>query len=374
MAENIASVQRDKSVTTEARKTFNKRARDVTELEAKFLVQSHAMDADLSLFTQIEDYFRKKGWIGPEQKDINLISRQLDLSDKSLLDEGHTIRVRGNCVDNDLAAIKRTDVCVKTGKQNSDAGMNRGEYEDRIDDFWKPDLQALRDKYPIKDYPEIHDILDGVEPDDLVEFFRIDCNRQRFVVEFPDTVTKLKGKRFVGELMLDEIRYVLDHPALPVPIPFHYEMEVECEVLFKACAYDTNAESAKMHSDLSLTKAETQQGMESVIRHIKTAANGRSQQERIKPTSDSKAERGFSALDRLETGMLKYVQKQAPEHLDAVEKNLRKTGFLGTIFSNSTLGIPANDNMAESLRNIVTKKFAESIQKRPIAVLHKVVG
>lgn len=356
----------DKAVTRKARKAFNARARDVTELEAKRLVRPERMDPDLTIFDEIENYFGDAGWIKASQHDINLISRQLDTKNKDLLAIDTTVRMRGDCKNHNLSAIARTDICLKTGKTMDESGaMRRGEYEDRTPDFKTPDLDILRAKYPIEQYPELHAMLDGIKNEDLQEYFMIDCNRRRFVIDVPEEVTDLKDQRFVAELMADEIRFVLNHPHLPMPIPFHYEMEVECEVLFKPCTYDERPEAQSLFTDNSLNKTQVNDIMAKIINHIDAAAKGG-----LVETNKSKADRGFEALERLERGMHRYLDSNsAYANREETVEALKKRGFLRSIFEMGTFsGSPANDNKAiEAIRDDVMKRFRESIARRPIA-------
>ncbi|WP_435641251.1 CYTH domain-containing protein [Micavibrio aeruginosavorus] len=279
------------------KQTFNDLARKVCEVEIKFLVPPPAEKGsgiDRSAFDQIDQYFRDKNWIKLERPGKSLLTRQLDTVDRRMYDKGVTLRVRGECENRDLKTVSEADICVKLGKTKDESGaVRRGEFEARIADFEHSDLKPLRSKYPKEHFPEIHAALKGISVRDLREYFRIDCIRTRYVVEIPEEVTGLKGRRFVGELLLDDVAFVLDIPGRKgPPLVFHHDLEIECETLFKACDYDNNPD-AKNYVSSPLNKDETNIAMAAVKKAILEATNNR-----VVINNDSKAERGFKALDR----------------------------------------------------------------------------
>lgn len=265
---------------------FNKRAREVSEVEIKYLVSDTAPHA----FEQIEHFFTKKGWIAAKKEPNHLLSRQLDTANKTLLKQGHTLRVRGTCQEGNLDNVVMPDICLKTGKTSDSSGaLRRGEYETRIKDFENIDIKALLDRYPKEKYPEVHQALENAGQQDIKELFRIDCLRQRYVIEIPESETGLKNKRFFAELMLDDIAFILDLPGLDAPVLFHSEREVECEALFKACAYDHSPNAHRHVSSLDIDDEELNHALQ-VFADIltKEALPGS-----LTLADEGKAERGF---------------------------------------------------------------------------------
>ncbi len=274
---------------------FNARALDVNELESKFLVKK----ADRAVFDKIKSYFEAKGWVQYHTDDYHLLTRQLDTVDRRLLQDGFTLRIRGNCKDRDINNINRSDICAKTDKRELPNGaLLRGEYEARTNSFEQITLSALLKKYPREDYPEIHDVLKGVKAKDLMEHFRIDVYRTRYVLELPREETG-SGKRFVCEVDMDDVAFVLDIPGLKQPLLFHHDLEVECEALLKPCEYDLHA-GAKACPPMSV--AELEQAMTVLKQHLVKAGGGQ-----LKENHLGKGERGFRALDRVESVLLQYL-------------------------------------------------------------------
>ena len=287
MAEDRKS--RRSSPSKKAKKTlsshFNERARGASEVEIKLLVP----DNDRQVFETLESYFTGKGWVRLSRKGNHLLTRQLDTARMNLAARGVSLRVRGDCLDDDLDRITTADICVKAGTTTDPSGaLRRGEYEARIKRFETVPLNALLRKYPKAEYPELHKALKGIKPEKLKEYFRIDCSRNRYVIELPPEETGLKGKRFVAELIMDDVAFVVDLPGRALPLIFHYDMEIECEALFEPCDYDTHPDAAKHVSD-ALTDEETDRALSAIKRHIQTGA-GTSLQENFR----SKAERGFA--------------------------------------------------------------------------------
>ncbi len=291
------------SATPRLQQSFNERATEVTEVEIKFLVKND----DPAAFDEIENYFTKLGLVRSIAKNNHLLTWQLDTPDMRLLKDGDTLRIRGECAENSLQKISTSDICLKTGKKKDESGaLRRGEYESRIKDFRKITVGTLLTKYPKKQYPEVHAALKKIKNRDLVEFFRIDCIRNRYLIEMPESETGIAGKKAFAELILDSVAFVLDVPDLKRPLVFHYDMEVECEMMFKACAYDKSPDAHK-HISSPMTRAETDRAMSAVKRHILAAAPGK-----LEENYDSKAERGFGALARLASALGDYLIRDLP--------------------------------------------------------------
>ena len=234
---------------------FNKRSQRASEVELKFLVPNR----DRAVFQQIEQYFSDRDWIRLSRKNAHLLTRQLDTPDRQLLEKGTTLRIRGSCRNDNLREIESSDVCLKTGKTTDASGaIRRGEYEARTRRFTELGLPRLLARYPKEDFPELHDAVKGIRARDLREFFRIDCYRDRYVIELPEEVTGIKGKRFAAELILDDVAYVMDIPGLKMPLIFYHDLEVECETLFKPCDYDEHPDASKfVSSPMTLWKSRT---------------------------------------------------------------------------------------------------------------------
>ncbi len=280
--------------------SFNQRSQKASEVELKFLVAN----SDRIAFRDIEKYFAERNWIRLSRKNVHLLTRQLDTTDKKLFRRGTTLRVRGTCENDNLATVSQADICLKTGKSKDPSGaMRRGEYEARIKNFSEADLSSLLKKYPRKEFPEVHKALHGIRPQDLREFFRIDCYRDRFVVELPEDVTGLKDKRFAAELILDDVAYVIDIPGLKSPLIFYHDLEVECETLFKPCDYDDHPDATRYVSS-AMSRHEADSAMAAVKAQILTAAGGR-----LVENDLSKAERGFMEFDFSLKALRRFLAK-----------------------------------------------------------------
>ena len=290
---------------TQSLKTlFNGEAHDPSEVEIKFLVPRRPDNTpDKSVFDRIHKNFAALDWIKTTNRKT-LYTRQLDTHDMALLAQGTTVRVRGESRTNSFSDVATPDVCVKFGKSQDDSGaLRRSEFEARIADFKRVDFHPLFKKYPKDEFPELHVALDGAKENDLREFFRIECIRTRYLVEFPEDVTGIKGKRFVGELLLDDVAYVLDVPGLPYPLIFNHDLEVEMETMFKPCDYDTNPEAVKYVSS-PMTAAESQAAMLAASKQIQAAAGGV-----LMANTVSKAERGFDKLPHALACLQNFISK-----------------------------------------------------------------
>lgn len=364
----------------DAKTSFNEAATDVSEIEMKMLVpQLPDGQVNKAVFSDIKSYFQKLGWIrsssevlrvDADGKNIGergaLLTRQLDTPDMALYKKGVTLRIRGNCPDGNIKSVTSADICVKFGNtQDASGALRRKEFEARIDDFGRIDLAPLRAKYPKKDYPELHEALKGIRADHLVEFHRPDVLRNRYLVEVPEEITGLKGKKFFVELLLDEVSFVFDPKPQKSrdktnpkegPIVYHVDLEVETEVMFKVCAYDNNPE-AKNYVSSPMTKDELNQAMSALQQHLQDSTGGI-----LKVNKYSKAERGFY-----------HFQKMYEELKDYVEMNTRLS-HKGRVQSAFTIKAnPDNDNASgtprEKLHHRLSHDFGPYIRdrSRPIA-------
>lgn len=272
---------------------FNEAASDICEVEIKFLVPKLPdSKPDKSIFSRIHNNFASLDWIKTSSKKT-LYTRQLDTHDLALLNKGTTVRARAESKTNDINDVSTPDICVKFGKsQDENGALRRSEFEARMENFQRIDFHTLFKKYPKDEFPELHDALDGVKEKDLREFFRIECIRSRYLIEFPEEVIGVKGKRFIGELLLDDVVYKIDVPGLPNEIIFNHDLEVEMEAMFKPCDYDTHPDAAKYVSS-PMTKAEADIAMAAASAAIQKASGGV-----LAPNTISKAERGFYKLQQ----------------------------------------------------------------------------
>lgn len=364
-----------------SKSAFNQAATDVSEIELKMLVPNLPNgNVNKAAFADIKSYFQNLGWIRSSSEvsrvdaDGNkigdrgaLLTRQLDTPDMSLYKKGVTLRMRGHCPDGNIKAMTNADICVKFGNTQDDSGaLRRQEFEAKIDSFGQIDLAPLRKKYPKEKYPELHEALKGIRADHLVEFHRPDVLRNRHLVEIPEDVTGLKGKKFFVELLLDEVSFVFDpKPQKPKdtanaapkggPVVYHVDLEVETEVMFKVCAYDKNPEAANYVSS-PMTAAELNQAMTAVQNHLQIAASNT-----LKVNKYSKAERGFY-----------HFAKMYEELKDYVELNTRLS-HKGRVQSAFTIKAnPANDSDAtqqEKLHHRLSRDFGPYLRERdhPIA-------
>lgn len=311
--------------------SFNERSTDVSEVEIKFLVQKDSSEA----FANIKSYFVDKGWIRKSLEGYHLLTRQIDTPKRALLDSGTTLRIRANCNNADLTQTRTADICLKTGKTRDASGaVRRGEYEVHTDHFWGAlDLEALKNKYPADKYPELHDSLQNRKPQHFREFFRIDCLRDRYLIELPEEETGLTGKRVVAELILDDVVFVLDAPGLPNEIVFHADQEVECELMFKSCAY-TDGPSGSISSS-PMSKEEANIAMDAIKRNILAAGGGQ-----LVENPDSKAERGFHFLEKWSEKLKNWVG------VDMDVPPIRRKRSIVPLFHAHATG--ANDNQPPS--------------------------
>jgi hypothetical protein len=293
---------------------------------------------------------------------------------------GKTLRIRGECVNGDLTKVDQADICLKDNKTTTESGaVKRNEYEARIRSFETATLRPLLEKYPKAEYPDLHKTLHNVRVRDLREHFRIDCIRNRYIIELPEEVTGIKGKRFAAELILDDVAFVMDLQGRAEPLVFHHDLEVECEVLFKPCSYDANPEAAKAFvSSPDLTKEEVDMGLHAIKTLLKKAS-----EDRLAYNTESKAERGFTALDITLNGLRQYLSpnEQRPEHahnrLTSAFSVLQRQAHndnraIQAPTADGTTAQPvsqpmAEDDMGRRLHKHLPNNMAYVVRERPIA-------
>lgn len=338
---------------------FNAVASDVAEVEVKFLVPELPEDPanpdesriDKAAFPRAKSFFADLGWIKIQSENNPLLTRQLDTPDKALLKSGTTLRIRGNCPDGHLENMNNTDICVKLGKSQDESGaVRRGEYETPIKDFEHITIKPLLDKYPKQDHPELHAALDGIKAKDLREFFRIDCIRNRYVIEVPEAEHGLAGKRVAAELIMDDVAFVLDIPGLKRPLVYHQDLEIECEILRKPCSYDSSPE-AKNYVSSPMTRAEADQAMSCIRAKIQEASGNI-----LIPNTVSKAERGFTNLDEALEELKSIVE---------VNNALPRKSEVEPAFKVKDV---ANDSEASALHHLLARDFGPYIRTRPLPI------
>lgn len=339
---------------------FNGHARkNAREVEIKSLV----MGNDRSVFDKIERFFIDNDWVRLMKKGKALQTRQLDTANRDMLQKGITLRIRGECENSNLNRVAEADICVKIEKKGVSAvtaasdALDRSEFEAKIRSFETATLLPLLKKYPKDEHPELHKALRGIKARDLWEHFRIDCIRNRYVVELPESVTGFKDKKFFAELIMDDVAFVMDIEGRDEPLVIARDLEVECEVLFKPCDYDADPERAKAFvSSPELTDAQIDHGL-SIMRALLNDASGH----KLTANKRSKAQRGFEALDAI---------------LDALRPFLTANGRdqgkrLASVFAVNARA-PSNDNAnpdetARRLHKHLPHSMKHVIEQRPIA-------
>lgn len=321
----------------------------VCEVEIKLLAPI-ADAIDSKIFSKIKNHFASAGWILSSRENIKLLTRQLDTPSRKFEQRNASLRIRGESNDNTLQNIDSPDICLKQGKSFDQSGaVRREEYQARIESFDVPDMSALQIKYPAKDFPALHATLSGIRHEELVEFFRIDCDRNRYLVELPEDVHGIKGKRFVAELILDHVKFVFDPlPGTHEPVFFHCDMEVECEAMLAPCDYDRNPNAARNVSS-PMSASELNQAMSAVRNIIENAAGNV-----LTPNADSKAERGFAYFD--------HFTSRAGSKL--VCSTMGRENSVITAF-NFVAHSEAENNIDNS--TLVERDFSEILRARPLA-------
>lgn len=356
---------------------FNSSAKGVDEIEIKELV----IDNDRSVFPKIERSFVEAGYVRLMHKNKALQTRQLDTINRDMLKLGKTLRIRGECEDGDLSHVAIADICLKDEKTTTASGaVKRREYEARIRSFETATLRPLLEKYPKSEHPDLHKTLHALRVRDLREHFRIDCIRNRFVVELPEELTGIKGKKFCAELILDDVAFMMDLPGRKEPLVFHHDLEVECEVLFKPCSYDANPEAAKEHvSSPDLTKEEVDMGLRAIKKLLDETSG-----HRLSYNTESKAERGFRELDSTLTAIREFLaaNEQAPgqsHHGVTSAYAIAKRGANdnqpvapdAVVNGDISLPVPAAEdeaiNFGNRLHKHLPRSMAHVVRERPIA-------
>jgi hypothetical protein len=334
---------------------FNEQSAFSEEIEIKLLVK----DNDPAVFALIVQYFRDRNWIVSESHDRHLLTRQLETPNRSIYDRNRaSVRIRGECTDNDLDHIVSSDICIKQDRETGESGeLHRGEYEEGISSFSEPDFKAVLRKYPKNQYPELHEILDGISAGNLREYFRIDCIRNRYLIEIPESETGLKDKRCVAELIHDDVAFVFDPPGLDEPFVFHYDMEAECEIMLKPCGYDPNPEAHKYVSS-PMTETELNQAMKVIKGHILAGAPPGA----LVENRDSKARRGFRAFIGVLEKLRDYIVPNRIQH----ETNTLSTAFLlKDVRPDGGVTLPGGEKT--DIFHLIGRSFKFVLDRHPLA-------
>lgn len=346
------------------REVFNAASAKSTEIEAKYLVISN----DYNAFKRIEDHFIARGLVHSHEKGKQIITRQEDTPDRKLLNEHDTtLRHRYECRNNNLSDLTTADICFKFEEPGNrtlprSGTLKRKEFEASCAlDLDTVDLKPLTDKYTKGEAPELYAVLDSIDPKTLMEHFRIDCIRNRYLVELPEEDTGLKGKKVFMELLLDSVVGVLDLPGIKMPLIFHHDLEVEAEVMFKQCAYDKNPNAARFISS-PLTGDEIDQAQLALRRHLYEAtSNG------LKLNDVSKARRLFQSLDKVYDALDAHIVKVRPNGKLAHAHALDGVDASGRIITN-----PAPAETPGSIYKLMNSfvDYQSLITHHPVAI-HK---
>jgi hypothetical protein len=328
--------------------SFNNSAKAL-EVEMKRLVK----DDDRSVFEKIERFFVEKNMIKLAAKGILLQTRQLDTMNFDLHEKGKSIRVRGDCPTGDLNFIQSPDICVKDGKTRTDSGaVKRNEYEARINSFEEIEIAPLLEKYPKEQFPDLHETLNNIHPEDLREHFRIDCLRTRYIIQLPEEITGIKDKNIVFEAICDQVAFMMDIEGRDQPLLFRRDFEFEAEVLFKPCAYDKNPEEAKKYvSSPDLTKGEIDKGFAALDKLLEEVCGNS-----LKYNDESKAERGFKALQETLKDIGSYVSNNSTEKPSANITSAYRIDFN-----------QASQITAQKLHRFLKNDLSSEFKQRPFA-------
>lgn len=269
---------------------------DAVETELKFL----ATDSHPDLFIRTIGYFLERGMVMSSLENRLLHTRQFDTPDRQLGSRATSLRIRGTMTDSGGDTYETPDICFKAQPIMGKSGaLRRGEWETPIDHFYPdhPPVQKLLDHYDPSQHPLLHQHLGNINPADLQEMFRIQDKRSRYVVRVGADETGI-GKDAYVELILDNVYFMAydHHTKNKNVIPLHiigHDKEIECEILFKPCKYDSQAGLEKFVTP-RLTDDETEKVMDVMRAHILRATD-----HRVEPNIISKAERGFTYLDTM---------------------------------------------------------------------------
>jgi hypothetical protein len=222
--------------------------------------------------------------------------------------------MRARCHDNNLNHTSLSDVCIKIGKEITNSGaVKRSEYEAHTKNFNDLDLKPLKKKYLSTkgEHKKLQKFLNSIEKKSLIEFFRIDVKRSRVIVELDENVTKIKGKRFCAEVILDDVAHIIDIPpskksSTHMPYIYNHDLEIEAEVLYEPCEYDTTPENAKYVTSPDMTPHEIEHCLNILKKELIKASSNKAYENTL-----SKCERGF-----IELGIIHgpQVQNAPPSH------------------------------------------------------------
>lgn len=274
------------------------------EVELKYLAK------DPNVFPAIHTKLQKSGFVAYSKihsvgdRDARmLLSRQLATHDDKMKTRGVSIRIRGSS-DGTFEGTVKPDICVKIELAPLENGeKNRLEYEARIDRFDRPDFGPLLEKYPLDQHPELKAALEGIQPSDLVEEFRIEAIRDRFVVGLPPERTGITGKTVYYELLTDNVAFIFDpKPCKEAdgrrpeakPIILAMDNELEVEILTEACEFDENPDKHKF-----VTPALTDREQSMAFRAIQSLIAKCSTPDALSLNNLSKCQRGQIAMEKL---------------------------------------------------------------------------
>jgi hypothetical protein len=86
-----------------------------------------------------------------------------------------------------------------------------------------------------------------------------------------------------------------------MPLIYHHDLEVECEILEKPCNYDDHPD-AKQYVSSKLTQAQSDRAMLAIKKNILASSSGLLAENLV-----SKAERGFNELDNTVEALSRHL-------------------------------------------------------------------
>lgn len=318
---------------------------DEIERELKLLTMDGSADP---FYTGVTPFLFARKMLVHSAKPQQLIASQRDTADLDLLAQGKTLRLRANCKTGNLQEISRSDICIKI-PYDKKGGLARREYEADQESFFAPDFYALREKYPDRAaHRELHETLDAIEGQELLEFFRVDVIRERHIVKVPNEAVGLReDQAFYGELLYDRIRYVIDQDDTDEVWILNPHCELELEPLRKVCPWN-DVPNAEEYICKNISESEKIR----CIEWFKNLMMDEAAPGQFFETSHGKAERGFHALMQFASDVLQQA--------DAMPK-----GKLREVFKNVASGIAAS---ATPVRVVIIKPEEMPEDETPVAL------
>lgn len=236
-------------------------------------------------------------------KPQRIITRQIDTADEILRRNGITLRIRGTYVNGEY---QRPDINIKTAKDSTGCAMERGEYEDRIQNPDILDIEAIEKspRYMFKlaagkldDLRQAIDLIKKLRDEGLLqERFLIDVERQRRVIRIDSKAAGLSdGKVFFGELLKDAMLYVKrSNGRTHMIIPEAGRNEMESEPLYKPCEFNLY-DGCESHISRGLTSEDEDKALAFLKDSIMKFSSDKDAE--ITMATKGKAERGFSLMD-----------------------------------------------------------------------------